>query len=579
MAQRNGACHVVTTQRTYKGKVYKSQLLRRTVREGKKVRNVTLANLSHLPEHLIDLVRRGLKGEQFVAAEDAFKIVSTRSHGHVAAVLGMIRKLELDQILLKRPSQERELALAMIAARILDPRSKLGTTRAWNSTTLPSELGVEGMDENDLYTAMDWLLKRQNAVEAKLAKRHLKEGSLVLYDITSSYFEGHCCPLARRGHNRDGKKGKRQVVFGLLTNKDGCPVSVEVFEGNTSDPKTLKGQVEKVRERFALERVTFVGDRGMITSARIREDLKGLKGVSWISALRALQIQKLRKEGTIQLEIFDQRDLAEVEHPDYPGERLIVCRNPLLTEERRRKREELMQATERQLERIAKSVKSGRLKNRTKIGLRAGKVIGRFKVGKLFQLRIAKGHFSFRRNEARIEKEAELDGFYVIRTSVPKRRLKAKAAVAAYKDLSKVERAFRSIKTMDLHVRPIFHWTPDRVRAHIFICMLAYYVQWHMQQALAPVLFMDEELGELPRSSPVAPAVRSESAKWKDETKRTLDCRPAHSFQTLLRELATIARNTACASPENKKRTFELVTEPSPYQRHVFNLLGVRLKT
>lgn len=579
MATRRGACHVVTTVRVYKGKTYRTHLLRRTVREGKKVRNVTLANLSHLPEHIVEVVRRGLKGEQVVIAEEAFRITSSRSHGHVAAVLGMIRKLELDQLLLKRSTQERQVALGMIAARIIDPRSKLGTTRSWSTTTLPAELGVEGSDEDDLYEAMDWLLKRQNAVEAKLAARHFEKGCLVLYDVTSTYFEGACCPLAKRGHNRDGKKGKRQIVFGLLTDQSGRPVSVEVFEGNTSDPKTFTRQVEKVRDRFDLERVTFVGDRGMITSARIRDDLKGLKGVSWISALRAPQIQQLRKEGTIQLEVFDEQDLAEVQHPDYPDERLVVCRNPLLSEERKRKRAELMQATEQLLEKIKTSVKSGRLKDRAKIGLRAGKVIGRYKVGKLFKLRIGEGSFSFRRNPERIEKEAELDGFYVIRTSVPRRTLGAAAAVEAYKDLSKVERAFRCIKTVDLHVRPVFHWTPDRVRAHVFICMLAYYVEWHMRQVLAPVLFMDEELEARTRSSPVAPAERSESAKWKDETKRTLDGQPAHSFQTLLGDLATITRNTVCASPDDKESTFELVTEPSPQQRHVFELLGVPFRT
>jgi hypothetical protein len=568
---------VVTTRRRYKGKLYKTHLLRRTYREGAQVHNVTLANLSHLPEHLVDIVRRGLKGEQFVAPNDAFKVLSTRSHGHVAAVLGTIRNLQLDDILSKRENLERQRAVGMIAARIIDPRSKLATTRAWKTTTLPAELGIEGSDENDLYAAMDWLLGRQKHVEAELARRHLKDGALTFYDVTSTYFEGRCCPIAKLGHNRDGKKGKLQVVFGLLTNSEGCPVSVEVFQGNTADPKTLKAQITKARERFSLERVTLIGDRGMITSARIRDDLKGVEGVGWITALRAPQIQKLRKAGTIQLEIFDQRDLAEVEDPDYPGERLIVCRNPLMAEERKRKREELMQATERELKKVAESVRSGRLKDRTKIGLRVGRVIGRFKVGKLFRVTIDHGKFSFRRNQERIRTEAELDGFYVIRTSLPKRQLKAKEAVSAYKGLSRVERAFRCIKTFDLAVRPVFHWSEKRVKAHIFLCMLAYYVEWHMQNALAPMLFIDEGIGRLPRRSPVAPAQRSESAKWKDETKLTLDGRPVHSFRTLLQDLGSIACNKV-STPHAAKVKFDMLTEPTRDQRHVFKLLGVSLK-
>jgi transposase len=577
MAKREGPAHVVTTRRVYKGKLYETHLLRRTYRDGDKVRNITLANLSHLPPNLVDLVRRGLKGEQFVASTEAFKVLSSRAHGHVAAVLGMIRKLGLDEILENRAFPERQRVLGMIAARILRPESKLATTRSWKATTLPEELGVEDTDEEDLYAAMDWLLARQARVERALAKRHLKARDLTLYDVTSTYFEGTHCPIAKRGHNRDGKKDKLQVVFGILSSDDGCPVAVQVFEGNTGDPKTLGVQVRRLRDDFGLQRVTIVGDRGMITSARIREDLKGLDGVSWITALRAPQIQKMREAGTIQLELFDERDLAEVRDPAYPGERLIVCRNPLLAAERKQKRESLLESTEKELGKVVASIQAGRLEGRTKIGLRVGKVIGRFKVGKLFRLEIGEKIFRFRRNEERIEREAALDGFYVIRTSVPKATLSAQQAVRAYKRLSKVERAFRSMKTVDLQVRPVFHWSENRVRAHIFLCMLAYYVEWHMQKAWAPLLFQDEEIVAVnARRCPVKPARRSELGLWKDSTKTTLDGRPVHSFQTLLCDLGTIARNRMC-SAQSESATFNLLTQPTSDQSKAFELLGVRL--
>jgi transposase len=578
MAKRQGPAHVVTTRRAYKGKVYETHLLRRTYREGGKVHNVTLANLSHIPAHLLDLVRRGLKGEQFVSATDAFKVLSTRNHGHVVAVLGTIRNLGLDVVLDRKATPERQLVLAMIAARILRPQSKLATTRSWNTTTIAEELGIEGATEDDLYGAMDWLLGRQGRVEKALAARHLKDGELTLYDVTSTYFEGHCCPIAMRGHSRDGKKDKLQVVFGLLSNADGCPVAVEVFPGNTGDPKTLPSQVNKLRKEFGLSRITIVGDRGMITSARIRDDLKGLEGVQWITALRAPQIQKMREVGTIQLELFDDQDLAEVEDPAYPGERLIVCRNPFLAQERRQKREDLLKATEERLAKIARSVTSGRLKIRAAIGLRVGKVIGRFKVGKLFSLEIKEKGFRFWRNKDRIEQEATLDGFYVIRTNVPKATLSAPNTVRAYKGLSKIERAFRNMKTTHLDVRPIFHWTENRVRSHIFLCMLAYYVQWHMEKAWKPLLFHDEELEAVNASpkSPVTPARRSLSAQWKDATKCTLAGDPVHSLRTLLADLGTIARNRVC-SPRSEDAIFDLVTQPTSHQSEAFKLLDVRL--
>lgn len=577
MPRREGPAHVVTTSRVYKGKRYETHLLRRTYREGVHVRNVTLANLSHLPAHLIDLIRRGLKGEQFFSPSDAFEILSTHQHGHVAAILGMIEHLKLDKILGKEATPERQCVLGMIVARIIRPHSKLATTRSWKTTSIPECLGLEETNEDDLYKALDWLLTRQGNVEVEFARRHLKEGKLTLYDTTSTYLEGRCCPLARLGHNRDGRKDKLQVNFGLLSNEDGCPVSVRVFAGNTSDPKTLSAQVKQIRGDFDLSSVTIVGDRGMITTARIREDLKGQEGVDWITALRAPQIQKLREAGTIQLELFDERDLAEVRDPAFPNERLIVCRNPFLTEERRRKREELLVATEKSLAKIAVSVEKGRLKGREEIALRVGKELGRFKVGKHFELKIAEKSFRYSRNTKRIEREAALDGFYVIRTNVPKAKLSAHAAVRAYKNLSKIERAFRSMKTIDLEVRPVFHWAEKRVRAHIFLCMLAYYVQWHMQMALKPLLFFDEEIDEVNRrKSPVTPAARSESAERKDSTKRTVAGKPAHSFRTLLEDLGTIARNRV-RSKLAQGASFNLLTEPTSEQREVFRLLGVSL--
>jgi hypothetical protein len=589
MAKRSGRVHVATTRRKYKGKVYETHLLRRTYREGDKVRNETLGNISHLPPDLIDVIRRALKGETFVPAQESFEIISTRQHGHVAAVLGALKLFGLDKIIDPKPSPQRQRVLAMIAMRILDPGSKLYTTRAWNRTTLPEELGLGKIDEDDLYEAMDWLLERQSKIETALAKRHLKGSRLLLYDLTSTYFEGRCCPLAARGHNRDGKKGKLQVNFGLMANDEGCPVAVDVFEGNVGDPKTLKSQVQKTRERFGMERVVWVGDRGMITSARIREDLRPEDGIDWISALRAPAIQKLREGGAIQLSFFDERDLAEITDPSYPGERLVVCRNPLLAEERSRKRKDLLQATEKQLEKIRVRVQSGRLKKKAKIGIAVGKVIGKYKVGKLFNLKIGDKSFQFSRNSERIEREAALDGLYVIRTSVPKQSMTPEAVVLAYKSLSEAERAFRTIKTVGEKVRPVYHYSADRVRAHIFLCVLAYYVQWHLERAWAPLLFRDELRGLLDRASPVAPAPRSESAKRKERTKRRPDGEPVHSFATLLGELGTLARNrlrpkgqeTQAApgadDPSPKQAEFDLLTHPSKLQREAFELLGLKL--
>jgi len=557
-------------------------LLRESIREHGKIRKHTLANLSSLSAVQIEFLRRILRGETLVCAQDVFETLRSRPHGHVAAVLGTVRRLGLESLIGSKPSRERDLAVAMIVARILEPRSKLATARALDAETLHSSLGevmaVEDADEDELYEAMDWLLARQERIEQELAKRHLSEGTLTLYDVTSTYFEGRHCPLARLGHSRDGKTDKLQIVFGLLTNEEGCPVAVEVFEGNTGDPVTLTSQVRKIRERFGLRRVVLVGDRGMITSARIREDLKGVEGMEWITALRGPAIRKLVGEGSLQFSLFDQRDLAEIHSPAYPGERLIVCKNPLLADERRRKRAELLAATECELTRVATATSRARnpLRDSAKIGLRAGRVLGRFKMAKHFRLEITDTSFRFERNQARIEQEAALDGIYVIRTSVPPEVLTAESAVRSYKRLAGVERAFRSLKTVDLQVRPIYHRKADRVRAHILLCTLAYYVEWHMRRALAPILFddHDKEAGEKLRASVVAPARRSTAGELKAWTKRSEENEPIGSFQSLLVDLATIVKNRNRAKAMEGS-DFETITTPTPHQQRAFDLLKV----
>ena len=563
-------------------------LLRESYREGGKVRNRTLANLSHWPAERIEGLRQLLRGEPRVGSpsgrrlEESFEVVRSRPHGHVAAVVGTLRRLGLDTLLASRRSRQRELCVAMIAARILEPCSKLATARGFDPhtqlSTLGEVLGVEAADEDELYAAMDWLLPRQGRIEEQLAQRHLGEGTFVLYDVTSTYFEGRRCPLARLGHSRDGKKGKLQIVFGLLTNAEGCPVAVEVFEGNTGDPKTVASQVEKLHERFGLKRLVLVGDRGMLTAARIREDLKPAEGIAWVTALRGPAIRKLVEGGALQLSLFDERDLAEIVSPDYPGERLIVCKNPLLAVERARKREELLQCTERDLDKIAAATRRRRkpLKGVEKIALRVGKVLGRFKVGKHFRLEIQKTSFRFERDEARIAREVALDGIYVIRTSVPKEALASEEAVRTYKSLALVERAFRSLKSVDLHVRPIHHRLADRVRSHVLLCMLAYYVEWHMRRALAPMLFDDDDKAgaESLRSSIVAPARRSPSAARKASSKRTEEGAVVHSFQTLLKDLATLVKNHN-RTKDASALSFDKVTTPTPLQQRAFDLLGV----
>jgi transposase len=563
-------------------------LLRESYRQDGKVKSRTLANLTHLPSQQIAALRSALAGTATTPSTplpDAFRISRSLPHGHVAAVLGCLRNLHLDSILDPAPNRQRDLVIAMIVARIVEPASKLATARGFHCDTLHHSLGeilhLDSADETELYQAMAWLVPQQSRIEQALAKRQLSQGGLVLYDLTSTYFEGRHCPLAKLGHSRDDKSGKLQIVFGLLTNAAGCPVAVEVFTGNTSDPKTVAAQVNKLRQQFGLSDMVLIGDRGMITSARIREDLPASHGIQWISALRATQIQKLATGGQLQLSLFDETDLVEIAHPDFPGERLIVCFNPLLAEERARKRPELLAATEKQLEKIAAATQRRKrpLRGKQNIGLRAGKILNRYKMGKHFQLRIEEDSFHYQRKTANIEREENLDGIYVIRTSVKKEVLSSQQVVASYKSLSGVERAFRSLKTVDLQVRPIHHRLPERMRAHILLCMLAYYVEWHMRQLLAPILFDDDDRAQAQavRASIVAPAQRSASAKLKALTKQTADGLKVHSFQTLLGDLATIVKNRI--QPTDKTfLVFDMLTEPTVIQQRALDLLGVTLR-
>src|SRR6266700_4767242 len=555
-------------------------LLREASRVDGKIVKRTLANLSSWPAAQIDALRRVLKRESLVSPADAFQILRASPHGHVAAALGTLRRLGLEPILSRSRGPERDLVVAMIVARILEPASKLATARGFHPETatssLPAVLGLdEAIDEVQLYRSLDWLLERQQSIENALAKRHLVEGSVILYDVSSTYFEGRHCPLARFGHSRDERSGNLQIVFGLLTNSEGCPVAVEVFAGNTGDPTTVASQISKLRQRFHLQQVVLVGDRGMLTSARIREDLQPQEGLQWIAALKSIQIQQLVKGGSLQFSLFDQKDLAEIRHPSYQGERLIACRNPLLAEERGRKRNELLAATEKQLNKIVEATKRKKrpLRGRKEIGLAVGKVIGRYKMGKHFSLSIEDHGFRCQRKQDSIEREAALDGIYVIRTSVSAEKLSSDQVVGCYKRLSDVERAFRSLKSVDLKIRPIYHYLPDRVRAHVFLCMLSYYVEWHMRQALAPILFDDDDpqAAEAARKSIVSPAERSPKAKSKDLLKQTEDGMPVHSFQTLLKDLATLTRNEVRMGAQ----TLHMLATPTPVQQRAFQLLQV----
>ena len=559
-------------------------LLREGYREDGKVKSRTLANLSHWPLAKIERLRRVLRDEVLSGAAEGLTMLRSLPHGHVAAVLGIARKIGLDRLLAagQAPARLAALVLAMILARVIDPASKLATARQLDAATATSSLGplleLGTVSEQELYAALDWLLSQQSRIESRLAQRHLSQGTLVLYDVSSTYFEGRTCPLARRGYSRDGKRDKLQIIFGLLCASDGCPVAVEVFQGNTGDPSTLAAQVAKLKQRFHLDHVVLVGDRGMITETRVETLLKPA-GLDWITALRAPTIRTLLDQGAFQLSLFDERDLAEVTSTDFPAERLVVCRNPWLAAERVRKRLDLLAATEADLRKVAKAVarKTKPLRGADKIGLAAGAVLNRHKVAKHFILTITGDTFGFERNAEAIEAEGRLDGFYVIRTNLDKTTLATRDVVRVYKSLSQAERAFRSIKTVDLEIRPIHHRLSDRVRAHVLLCMLAYYLEWHMRQALAPILFDDHQRAEAAaaRSSIVAPAQRSKAAHRKAATKRTADGLPVHNFQSLLAELATFTRNTMAmaAAPHD---TFLLYPQPTPTQLRAFELLAVQ---
>jgi transposase len=575
MPSRTGAVHVATTKRVYKGKTYVTHLLRRSIRKGKSVTHETLGNLSHLPDPLIAIIKRSLKGETFVPAAEAVRITRSSPHGHVHAVLTMIRKLGLEGLIASEPSRRRDLVTAMIVERLLFPSSKLANTRHWRDTTLAEELGVTEATEDELYAAMDWLLDRQKTIETKLAKRHLTEGGLVLYDVTSSYYEGKTCPLARYGHDRDGKTGRPIIVYGTLTDADGRPVAVQVYAGNTGDPKTVPDQVETLTKRFGLSRVVLVGDRGMLTQTQI-DVLKKHPGLGWISALRSGAIRRLLADGHLVRTDLEAERLAEITSPDFPGERLVACYNPQLAEQRRQKRQELLAATQAELGTLAASVArpTDPPETAAAIGVRAGKIINHYKMAKHFTLTIQDGHLGWARKDEAIKNEELLDGIYVIRTSEPAERLTAADGVRSYKRLALVEQAFRCLKGIDLLVRPIHHRTAERVRAHILLCLLAYYVEWHLRQAWAPLLFEDEELTvDRPRRDPVAPAHASASARLKKKTHVTSGGLPVQSFRTLLAHLGTRCRNTCVMTADPHQTTFRQVTEADALQAEALRLI------
>jgi len=560
--------HVVTNRRQGTHREYVTHLLRRSYREDGKVKNETLANLSHLPDELIELVRGALRGRRYIDAEAAFEIERSLPAGHVQAALAMARRLELGRLLDRQPSRERDLCLAMICQRALAPGSKLQTVRSLQQSTLGQELDVEGADEDELYAALDWLGERQARIEDRLAARHLKDGELVLYDVSSSYFEGRSCPLAKLGYSRDGKRGTLQIVYGLICDRPGRPIAVEVFSGELHDDKTLPAQIEKLKTRFGLKTVIVVSDRGMVTKANL-ELMAESDGVGWITALKAPQIKQLVASGALQLSLFDEHNLAEISAPeDYPAERLVVCRNPLVAAERARKRAELLAATERGLEQIAARVERGTLHGSDQIGLAVGPALKRYRMKKHFELQISDTSFSFKRKADQIQAEADLDGFYVLRTSVPAGELPTADVVRAYKGLEQVERAFGTFKGPELEIRPIHHRLEDRVRAHVLLCMLAYYLTWHLRQAWAPLLFKDEQPPIA--GDPVAKASRSAAAKRKAQTKRTSTGERCHSYRSLIAELGTLTRNTIRLPGADA--TFDKLTEPTPLQAHALDL-------
>jgi hypothetical protein len=571
--------HVSTTRRHYVGKdgderTYETHLLRRSVREGSKVRNETLANLSHLPEEIIEAIKAGLSGETLVVAGSGFDLTRSLPHGHLAAVSVVAKTLGLAE-LLGPPCKERDIAYALILARVVHPRPKLATTKWWSDTTLAADLELTSIGTDEVYAAMDWLGQRQGAIETKLATRHLSAeanpSALAYFDLSSSWVEGTKNELAARGYSRDKRRGLAQIEYGLLTDKDGRPVAIEVFSGNTADPTAFISMVDTIRTRFRLERLTMVGDRGMITSARIAA-LREVGDLGWLTCLRAPQIAALANDdGPLQLGLFDESDLAEFSHPDYPDERLIACRNPLLAEERKRKRSELLAATEEALAPIVSAVREGRLIGADKIGLKVGKLINKFKMAKHFELAITENTLSVSRHEDAIAAEAALDGIYVLRTTIEESDLDAPGVVDAYKALSHVERDFRHLKIDDIDLRPIHHRLEARVRSHVFICMLASYLVWHLREALAPLTFTDE--APPLRANPVAPAVRSAGARAKAAAKENNDGEEVRGFRELIEHLGTLTRNTMRTTTDTTSE-FELLATPTPTQRRVFELLG-----
>jgi len=576
MPSRSRACHVATIQRTYRGQTYTYHLLRRTFREGDRVRHQTLGNLSHLPAATIDTIRQALRGDRLVPVDAAFEVVQSRPDGHVDAILRMIRRLELDTLLATKRSRQRDLVLALIVERLIAPCSKLATTRLWNTTTLGERLEVTDTDVDEVYAALDWLLARQRPIERKLAARHLAEGALALYDVSSSYYEGRTCPLARYGHDRDGGTGRPIIVYGVMTDAEGRPVAMDVHPGNVGDPTTVPDQVERLQTEFGIARVVLVGDRGLLTQTQLTH-LRAHPGLGWISALRSAAIRALVESGTLQRSLFDEQHLAEITSPDYPGERLIACFNPLLADERRRTRAELLAATERELTKLAQAAA-----RRTKtplddatLGLKVGRVVNHYKVAKHFTMTIANGRIHWTRDEGTITREAQLDGIYVIRTSEPADRLAAADAVRHYKGLAQVERAFRCLKGIDLRVRPIHHRTADHVRAHFFLCLLAYYVEWHLRRAWAPLLFEDETLArDRQTRDPVAPARPSEAARQKKAQRQTPDGLPVHSFDTLLVDLGTRAELTCRLRSDPSAPPFRQWTPPTALQARALALLN-----
>ena len=544
--------------------------MRRTYREGGKVKNETVGNLSHLPEELVELVRRSLAGERFLVSVDEFEVCRSLPHGQVAAVLGMARQLDLVRLVDRAPSPERARVLAMVVQQVLRPGSKLACTRALAQSTLAEELGVEGVDVDELYAALDWLSERQERIERRLARRHLEEGAHVLYDVSSSYFEGRTCPLLALGYSRDGRRGTLQIIYGLLLEHEGRPLAIELFPGGLHDDKTLPAQIEKLRARFGLETLVLIVDRGMATKANL-ETLAAEPGIGWITALKAPQVKRLVKEGALQLSLFDEQNLGEITSTDYPGERLVVCRNPLVAAERARKREDLLQATEAALEPIRQRVEAGTLAGAAAIALAVGQLINQRKVKKHFQLVIEDTRFAYRRKQEQIEEEAALDGFYVLRTNLAEQTLTAPEVVRSYKQLAHAERAFRTLKGAELEIRPIRHRREDRVRAHAFLCLLAYYLEWHLRQAWAPLLFDDEQAPLA--QDPVAKGERSEAAKRKASTQKTAEGGTCHSFRSLLAELALIVRDIN-RIPQTGA-AFTKTTRANPLQTRALELVGV----